>query len=261
MSTQVIMYDSVDLNQYGIETWQESANSRLNAMTVPNRHGALVSSAVVQDARQITVTGRVVSSDGTAIGLRTQLSALSELLSRLNKRLQLWDDLYVNAYKGNFTFAYVPGSALRAVDFSITFLCVDPFYYSTTTGSQSYNLTTGDIALDITNNIYKKAVTLNYTGTFLEYPVWTVTAGPTVPLTRITIRNLTIGRQFVYTGIVAVNTALVVDTLFFTAQNNGANDLTNWNGDFIWIQSGNNSLEFEGTAPASYALTYRIRNY
>jgi hypothetical protein len=259
MSTQVLMYDSTDISDY-IETWQESANARLNAVTVPNRHGALLSSAVVQDARQITLTGRIVSPDGTATGLRTVIENLSELFARQNKRLQMWDDRYINCYKANFSFAYVPGSALRALDFTITFLCIDPFYYDTSSGSTSYNLTTGDTAIDITNNIYNKAVTLNYTGKFITYPIWTVTAGATA-LTHITIRNLTIGRQFYYSGTVLATKSLVVDTNYFTVTNDGTNDLTHWTGDFLWLQNGNNSLEFEGTAPATYSLTYAIRNY
>ena len=260
MSTQVLLFDSYDLSPH-VETWTESANARLNAVTVPGRHGALFSSAIVQDARQITITGRLVSPDGTASGMRTLLETLSELFARQNKRLQLWDDKYINAYKASFQLAYVPGSAMRAVDFTLTFLCADPFYYDTSTASTNYNLTTGDTIVDITQNIYRRAVTINYPGTFLIYPIWTITAGPTTPLTKITIRNTTIGRQFYYSGTVAVNKSLVVDTNFFTVENDGTNDLTNWSGDFVWLQPGDNAIEFEGTAPATYALEYLIRGY
>lgn len=260
MSTQQLTYDGYDVSPY-IETMSESANARLNAVTVPNRHGALFSSAVVEDARQITVTGRIISPDGTALGLRTILETLRELFARKNKRLQLWDDRYINCYKAALSTVFVPGSAMKVADFTLTFLCADPFYYDITNPIVGYSLTTGDVAIDITNNIYRRSISINYAGTFLIYPIWTITATGGTPLTKITIRNLTIGRQFHYSGTVAASKALVVDTNFFTVENDGSNDLTNWNGDFVWLQPGNNDLEFEGTTPASYGISYLVRNY
>lgn len=257
MPSQILKFGGVDLSPY-IETWQEKLDTRLNAVTVPNRAGVLFSSARVLDARRIDLTGRIVSPDGTALGLRTTLDTLSNLFNQLDQQLQLWDDRYITATKATFGFAYVPGSAMRVVDFQVSFLCADPFTYSTSGSTNSYNLTTGDVAIDITNNIYRQSDTLNYTGTFLTFPVYTITAGAT-PLTHITIRNLTIGRQFVYSGTVAPTKSLVVDTANFLVTNDGTSDLTNWNGDFIWLQPGNNSLQFEGTTPATYALSFPIR--
>ena len=260
MATQVITYDSVDISEY-METWSETNNARINAVTVPNRHGALLTSAIVEDARQISNSGRIISPDGTAEGMRDLLKDLLELFGRKNKRLQLWDDRYLIATKANLTFAYVPGSAMRAVDFSLTFFCADPFMYNDATSGAFYNLTNGNTVVDITANIYKRSFTVTYEGDFLIYPLWAVVAGPTVPLTNITIRNLTIGRQFYYNGTVAVNKSLVVDSAFFTVENDGENDLTNWNGDFIWLVPGDNEIEIEGTPPATYSLNYYVRSY
>lgn len=263
MATQVLIFDNVDLSEY-VQSWQEISPTRLNAVTVPRRHGALISDAVVQDARRINLAGRIVSPDGTALGLRDLLEDISELLTRQNKRLQLWDDRYIVAYKSSFGVQYVPGSSMRAVDFTIEFLCVDPFWYSTASSTAGAlvvpNLTTADQAIDITNNIYRKALTINNPGSIFVYPIITVTAIGT-PLTRITVRNLTIGRLFTYEGTVAAAKSLVVDTSGFTVVNDGTDDLTQWAGDFLWLMPGSNSMEIEGTAPAAYGWAWTDRFY
>lgn len=265
MATQVVTYDGVDVSEY-FSTWQESANARLNLVAVPRRHGALISDSIVQDARQIVIEGRI--QETSDIAARNTLDTLAELFSRQNKRLTLWDDRYINAYKAQFGYEYSEGGAYCTIDFSVVFFCPDPFWYNTTSTGQGQtiipNLTTSDIPLDVTNALYKTAPALiAVSGSFIAYPVWTIYA-TTVNLRFITIRNLSIGRQFTYTGTVIPGQALVVDTANFTVQNNGINDLTNWSGDFVWLDPsivGGNSLQFEGTAPAAYSWTYTARTY
>lgn len=265
MPSQILVFDGVDLSDY-IQTWQEIAPTRLNIVTVPRRHGGLISDAVVQDVRQINLTGRVVSPDNTALGLRTTLLTLSELLNRQNKKLQLWDDMYIVAYKSSFGYQYVDGSSLRAADITINFQCVDPFWYSTTPSTAgstdpiiSPNLTTSDQLIDFTNNIYRRDFTIVNTGNLFVFPVITVQAGAT-PLTHITVRNLTLGRLFTYTGTVQPGKILTVDTANFEVTNDGVEDLTNWAGDFVWLNPGSNSIEIEGTTPAAYGWTWTSRN-
>ncbi len=119
MSSRVLLFDGEDISGY-VGMWQESAGARINAVTVPRRHGALVSDAVVQDVRQIRISGTLTTDDGTAEGLRTILDTLNELFSRLGKRLQLWDDRYIVAYKASFTWKYIEGSGLTAADSRMT---------------------------------------------------------------------------------------------------------------------------------------------
>ena len=264
MPSQILVFDGVDLSEW-VQSWQEVAPTRLNAVTVPRRHGALISDAIVQDARRINIAGRIVSNDGTAYTLRTQLQAFAELLNRQNKRLQLWDDQYIIAYKSSLGYEYVAGSSMRAVDFTIEFLCVDPFWYSTSgsnSGSTdpiaSPNLTTGDVAIDITNNIYKRTLIINVPGNLFVYPVITIAAGAT-PLVRSTVRNLTISRLFTYEATIAANKKLIVDTSQFTVLNDGVDDLTHWAGDFVWLVPGDNTIEIEGTTPAAYSWTWTNR--
>lgn len=264
MPNKVLLFDNVDVSDY-FGTWQESANARLNAVSVPRRHGALLSDAVVQDVRQIQIAGTLLTPDNTALGLRTIIDTLSELFSRLGKRLQLWDDRYVTAYKATFTWKYVEGSGLRAADFQLNFSCPDPFWYYVLTNSPVTTLN-GLIALDITNNIYSQIFVLTNNGTFVAYPVWTITAvGDTI--SKIVLTNTTLGRSFTYIGTIVAGTSLVVDVSGFTVTNNGVADLTNWSGDFIWLLAGANSitatLTFTGapTAGNLISITWPDRKY
>lgn len=263
MSTQIVTFDGVDVSEY-FSTWQESSNARLNLVGVPRRHGALVSDAIVQDARQIVIEGRI--QEATDELARDTLDILSELFARTNKRLSLWDDRYINAYKAQLGYSYAEGGGLATIDFSVTFFCPDPFWYDTATTSQGEtivpNLTTSDIVIDYTNALYRKAAfDLTVEGNFIAYPVWTIYA-TSVNLNYITVRNLTIGRQFTYTGTVIPGQALIVDTANFTVENNGVNDLTHWSGDFLWLDpSATNSIQFEGTAPAAYSWSYIARTF
>lgn len=255
MPTQIIKFDGVDLSDY-FSSWQESANSRINAVTVPRRHGALVTDSIVEEPRVIAVSGRIQAA--TAEALRTLLDTLSELFTRRNKQLQLWDDRYIIANKSQFGISYVHGSAMRAVDFSLQFFCADPFWYGTTPSSENYDLSTSDIPLDITNNIYRRVVSVTNGGNQYIFPVITVTPGGT-PLTTVIVRNMTTGRYFIYSGTVAVGTSLVIDMANFTVENNGIEDLTNFQGDFFSMQPGANTIHIEGTAPANYKFDYTKR--
>lgn len=255
MPTQIITFDDVDLSDY-LSTWQEAAPSRLNAMTAPRRHGAIVSEAVVMDARRVSVRGTILKS--TQALLRDTLDILGELFMRTNKRLQLWDDRYLNAYKSDFSHAYIPGSAMRGVDFELQFFCADPFFYSTTADTIPHELTTGDTVIDVTQNKYRKAFTLTNNGKVIVYPKITVTAGAT-PLTTCVVRNLTQGRYWIYSGTVPAGLSLVVNPLDFTVRNDGEDDLTNWAGDFLGLRTGTNSMEIEGTTPATYTFEWTSR--
>ncbi len=256
MANPYIAFDGVELEDY-FATWQEQANSRINAVTVPRRHGALITETVVEDPRIVKIVGRAQAAD--AEDLRDTLDMLSALFARRNKRLQLWDDRYILAYKSTFGFSYVVGSALRAVDFSVEFFCPDPFWYALNPESEDYDLTSADVPIDITNNKYRRTVTVSLDSDTYVYPTIRVTTGAN-PLTTVVVRNITTGRMFQYVGTVAVGTELEVDMAGFEVTNNGVEDLQNFQGSDFWaLQPGDNEIQLEGTTPANYEFEFTQR--
>jgi phage-related protein len=256
MPTQIITFDNVDLSEY-FSTWQESNPSRLNAMTAPRRHGAILNEAVVEDARRINIKGTIMKASAEL--LRNTIDDLSELFMRRNCRLQLWDDRFRYAYKSEFTFAYIIGSAMKAVDFELQFFCPDPFWYSVTPVTEPWTLSTSDTPIDITDNKWRRAFTLTNTGKIYTVPKITVTATGGVGLTTVIVRNLTQGLYWIYSGNVAASKSLVVNAIDFTVRNDGNDDLTNWNGDFLVLRPGANSMEIEGSTPATYTFEWTPR--
>lgn len=263
MANRVLLFDDIDVSEY-FGTWQEGANARINAVSVPKRHGALVSDAVVQDVRQIQITGTLLSPDDTALGLRTVLDTLGELFSRLGKRLQLWDDRYITAYKSSFAWKYIEGSGLKAADYQLNFTCPDPFWHYIDTNAIATSLASMT-ALDITSRIYRKTFTLTNNGTFVAYPTYTFTMSD--PCSKIVLYNLTLGRQFTFDESILAGRILEVDTSFFTVTNDGTEDLINWSGDFVWLLKGANSMQLDITfssAPSfanSLLSEWTDRNY
>lgn len=254
---QFIAFDGVELSEY-FSTWQERQDSRINTAAVPKRHGLYINDTVVEDARNVFVTGTIKSPDGTQLGLRTLIDFLSELFTHRNTRLQLWEDRYINAYKAQWDYKFTNGSGMREIAFTLGFLCPDPFWYGTVADIDSHDLTQSDTPLDITNNIYRRSISITNLGTSFVYPKITVTPGLT-PLTTIVVRNLTNGRMFHYSGTVTPGTSLVIQTGDFLVLNNGVDDLDKFDGDFMHLNTGVNAMQIEGTAPADYSFEYTRR--
>ena len=254
MSSLILEYDDLDFTNT-VEQWEDSAPKRINIMAVPKRHGGLVQEVPVSDARRISISGKIQEQD--AITCRTTLDNFSTAFGRFNKKLRMWSDKFVYAYPLGFNYKFVDGTAAASAVYTVDFVCADPFYYYDSTGSDSHTLNSSDTSVG--GGLYKEAFTINNTGTVFAYPVITITATNT--LTTVTVRNLTTGRNFTYTGTVSAGKQLVIDCGYFTVTNDGNDDLTNWNGSFLWFNPGNNSMEIEGSVTATYAFAWNPRTF
>lgn len=239
-----------------VESWEEAADTRLNAMQVPKRHGVLISEVPVLGPRMVRVKGRTQHSSFE--NLRATIDTMQRILNSGRQKLHLWSDRYLYAYKSSFGFGYVPGTGLVAMDFSIDFLCDDPFWYDLEGESISEVLDASDVSLG--GGQYQSDISLSNDGTVFNYPVITVTADQGSVLTQVRIQNLTTGKEFLYDGSVALGNSLIVDCSRFTVQNNGAEDLTNWNGVFLDLVRGSNSIRISGQ-PATYNFQWVNRYY
>lgn len=258
MPTISIFYDptaGIDLTDV-VETLEISKPQRINPMAVPKRHGAVISEVVVLDPVRISIKGKVQEQD--EITLRTSLDNMAKVFARVNKKFRIWDDRYYYAYVMSFNHDYIEGSGMSSASFSVDFFCADPFQYLLTEGSDTKTLTAADTLIDITNSYYQKApFNLDNIGTAFVYPKFTITA--TNPLTQVKVKNLTTGREFVYTGTVLAGNILVIDCADFIVTNNNVEDLDNWNGSFLWLNPGINSMQIEGSVEATYVTTWKPR--
>lgn len=254
MSSIIIKFDTLDISEV-VESLQDQMDFRINMQLVPKRHGGLLSEVPVAAPRRIKITGRI--SEVSHDVLRNTVRGVNQKLSEGRKKLRWHDDRYVNAIKEQFGYSYVPGSAMRSADFTMAFICDDPFEYTDATFTSTETLTAADTAVDVTNNIYKKSFVYNNTGTAFNFLKVTVTAS-NGPITKVIVRNQTTSRLETYTGTIASTKSLVMDNGNFSIKNDGTEDYVNWSGSFIWINASNNTIEIEGT-PGTYLFEFSPR--
>jgi phage-related protein len=257
MSNILIKYDDFDITE-SVETIELSTPMNIQPMKVPKRHGAIISEVPTLDPRRISIKGRIQEQDYDT--LRDTIENYEKVfLGRFNKKFRIYDDKYIYAYPLSFNYKPIEGTVLASADYSIDLFCADPFWQSDTAFSDSRTLDTSDTAIDITNNIYRESFTLTNSGNAFIYPKFTITATST--LTMVIIRNITTGRNMTYSGTVAAGKILVIDCANFIITNDGAEDLTNFSGSFMWLTPGDNSFQYEGTTIAVYVAEFIPRYY
>lgn len=253
-----IKFGDYDMTEI-VEEIDDGSNTRINAQSVGKRHGAFISSEPVLEPRKIKIRGTLYSSDGTKETLRDQIRELAKELGFERKRLKVFADRYWNAYKGQFSHAYIPGTALLVARFSVEFFCDDPFEYEDPDpAATEVILTSGDDPIDPSSNLYGKDFTLDNDGDLFSYLKVTVTADQGNAVTQAIIRNQTEGVLEQYTGTIGIGNSLVIDNGIFSVKNNGVEDLANWAGTFLWIDPGTNNFRIEGE-PATYSFEYKKR--
>lgn len=260
MVTPLISFRDYDLTEM-IEEQDEGRPVRLNAQVAPKRHGVIISEAPVYGQRQIRLRGKVYGEGADPVeDCRNTLNAIQAACNNQRGQLKMFTDRFYNAYCMSFNYAYIPGSAMRVANFALEFVCDDPFAYAVDPPDpEVQNLTSGDVAIDVTNNIYRKSFTLTNPGNVFVYPTITVLAGASVPIVNVVIRNLTTGYLQQYTGTIAVVTSLIINNGGLTVENDGTSDLGNFSGNFISLSPGANSMQIEGTAPATYTFEFNER--
>jgi phage-related protein len=253
----IVQYDDLDISD-SVETIAIGSPKVVNMMSVPKRHGGLVSEVPTVGPRVISIRGKVQEQDFDTFW--TKIDNLEKVFARFNKKFYLRADRYIWAYPMSFGWAPIEGSGGLSAAYTIELKCADPFWYATSgTVSTVKNLTSGDTIVDITAGYYKEAFNIANTGTVFAYLKVTVNA--VSQITRAIVRNLTTNRTWTYTGTVPITKNLIVDSGNFLVTNDGTEDLTNWSGSFIWLDPGTNSLEIEGTVDADYTLEYSPRYY
>jgi len=256
MATHLIKFGDLDITDY-IELQNESMPNRLDFRGMPKRHGAVSASQPVLDIRRIRLQGVIYGTSDE--DTRDKIRELEAALGYEQKKLYYFNDRYYNAIKENFSWAWIPGSAMLAAAIEISFACPDPFEYAETDPTPEVeSLTSGDTPVDITNHIYKKQfVVANGGGSYVFFSTSVLVNGG-YPSLYVVIRNLTTGYLQKYMTTVLNGSTLVIDNLGYTVKVDTVDKLTYFYGTFLWLDAGNNTIEVEG-APAQYTFTYKER--
>lgn len=185
----------------------DAADSDVPRAQIPRRHGSVALAGYLTE-RKIRVTGSLIGADGNhpitnCTVFRTALDALKGACNGGAGSLYVdpaGDRYYANAQKLTLMVTS-PAEYLAMADIDVDFVCPDPFAYSTTLSSDTWNsgLTSG-----------ATHVVTNGAGDAFAVPVITITLAATAALA-LTISNNTTGEACTLNGT-PTGTVIVIDT-------------------------------------------------
>jgi phage-related protein len=240
-----LKFNSLDLSDgtYYISGFKFKAKSKIAEHSIPKSNITILEDARL-DALDISVDGTVIGTGYDS--LRTNLDALKAALRNGEQKLTMDDDRYIMARLKDFDYSFVVMQ--RMANWSANFICGFPFWVAESATSDTTTPTSCvDYTITNSGNAYARCKV-------------EITA-----VSQITddcsFSNSTTGVGFKYRGTTAAGKTLEVDNQYDTMDlqvlNNGTDDHTNFEGDFIMLAPGDNSVRFTGTAGTSVKVTWR----
>lgn len=257
MAISTVLYFNGTLIE-GVISWGETRDSRIEAETIPRRHGAYVDAKQYLDPRTIDIKGKIVKN--TVDDLRTSLDALNELIETGRGALMLHDDRFLYAEKQNFTFDYIDGTRGAGIIYDLSFMADDPFYYALSPVSQDITLS-GSGSEAITIALDEHGAPIAVAGNADCDPVITIT--PSGSYTEIILINNQgdIERRFSFVAAGSSGDEIMINAIDKLCFRNGINALSYFYGSFFQLRAGEiNPLVYSGPA-GTMKVEYRPRYF
>jgi len=243
-------FDLDSTNGIAIESINIAVNKTLQEFDIPKADGAVIP---ITKRKDITVRLRGSIAAANHDALRTALNALKNAIESSSEQKFTTDDDYY--LKGQYkSFSYEVVTIRTFLKFSLELAISYPFWVSNTLTSSTPAWTTG------------VGFTVNNPGTAPARLKVTVTsdAGGSI-VDDIRVDNTTTGETFQYRGTVGASKALVVnnrvDNVDLVVTNDSTSDFSNFYGDFITLNPGNNTLKLTcARSGAVLALAFRETN-
>ena len=231
-----------------VEAWEENQPTRIVSSEIARKHGVVVDQQSILGPRTITVSGKVFLA--TYALCRNLFDEMAHNLNVGRARFRLDDERFIYATKDSLNKRYIQSMQGCAIEYQITFLCDDPFWYSENLTEQIATLTGST-----------QTVTVSPSG--LESTPVVLSIAPSSTMTKIRfINNNSLSQVWLqYDGSVTPGNALVLDGYNKTCVNGGINELGFSTGDFFELLGAqNNPLIISGIGCAGeLTITYRNR--
>jgi len=235
-------------NTTTIESVEISESKSVKVRKIPKGDGSIVEEAR-RDFIKISAKGSVVGNDYD--GVRTNLDTLKATLQDGFQKFTIDDDRYLTAQLKDFETAF-PAVRKIAV-FKAVFIAHYPFWLSE------------NISVDDRVPASGIGYVINNGGNAPARGKVEITAPAGGISDDIALANETNGEGFRYTGNLAAGEALVVNNRMdqddFQVLNNTVDDHPNYEGDFITLEPGNNTITFTGTVNTQVKLSWRNTYY
>lgn len=232
---QTILTDIADVSEF-------TPVNRYRGQTLKpaRREGSRIPRMYLEE-KQVKVSGMVIGS--TAINARSSIDTFNSIVQtqkiKFNedqelKDIYLFDDRLIQGHLSDIKIDMK--AVLKVMEFDLKYSCPEPFFRDINKTRSANDISTSPASFTVTNS-----------GNVLARPVITISAtGGSI--TSLTLENLTSGQKLSYSGTISTGTALVIDTVNLTVENDGTGDLANFTGDTdMHLDPGDNEFKFTGT--------------
>ncbi len=237
-------------NNVAIEDINISVAKSIQEFDLPKFHGAVVP---IGKRKTLGVRIRGTITGSNYDNLRAMLDGLKGAFeSSSEQNLTLDDDRILKVQYRNFAYSY---KTLRTfADFSVDLVASDPFWYaaSITTHDENPAVSTTPFVVNNPGNAPARVRVQisNASGNIID---------------NCRLENQTTGETMQYRGTVLMGKNLVVnnrmDLQDLAVTNDGVDDIKNFEGDFLTLNPGNNTLVFTGTGSTRVKIEFRAAYY
>jgi len=222
--------------------------NKIQENDIPRRHGSVIQAPYL-GSRKIRIKGTLHSSSSTTT--QTQLMAMQAALLAGEKALQYRSDRYINCRLKNLKPSYPQGLDMAVIAIDISLIAGVPFFYSA--GASYSDTQTPSAGVTISFGIGNG-------GNVFSEPIFSICATGGTISDNIWLKNVTNSKILQFRGTVPNGATIVIDTDLLTVLNNGADGLSNFEGDFITLEAGTNTMQFVGAA-CRVKTEYKYRWY
>jgi len=233
-----------DSSTFLIDKITAKETKSVNTHKIPQSRGSIAEVAE-REALTISISGSISNDDYDA--LRSSLDSLKAGLQDGLQKFTTDDDRYIMAQLESFSYDYVKLRTMVA--WEATFIAHDP-YWLAETPTVDERTPTSEVGYTIANN--------GNAPTRVKIEITAPSGGISDDCK---IENQTNGQSFQYRGDIAEGEVLEVDNRYdtddFEVLNDGDDDHVNFEGDFIDLDTGNNTIIFTGPAGTTVKITFR----
>ena len=243
-------FDLDSANNIAVEDININVAKSIQEFDLPKFHGSVIP---IGKRKSLSVRIRGTITGSNYDNLRSKLDGLKAgFESSSEQNLTLDDDRILKVQYRNFSYSY---KTLRTfADFSVDLVAADPFWYAA-------SVTINDQNPAISGSSY---VVNNPGNAPTRVKVQISNSGGSIT-DDCRLENQTTGEVMQYRGTVATGQDLIVnnrmDSQDLLVTNNGVDDIKKFEGDFITLNPGNNTIVFTGTSGTRVRLHYRAAHY
>ncbi len=230
-------------NNITISRISEKSTKPVQSTNIPVTDGAIAETAKI-GPKTITIEGDIA---GTSYdNLRTNLDALHAGLMNGLQKLTKDNERYINCQLKDFSYVY--DHLTRRATWSASFVAHFPFWLAetATTDSRAPTSTVGYAVTNSGNAPTRLKVEITADGAIAD---------------ACKFENTTTVKTFQFRGTIATTKKLEVDNRYdtddFQVLNDGVDSHTNFEGDFLTLNAGSNTVKYTGTAGPTVLLTWR----